>query len=183
MRFIISGQAFDLNQNTVLEAVSSESPEPIDGRHKYYVVLRNRRYPIKQVLSLATGLRKGQFTAQYAEHILPKLGFPVLEYEPARPRQDSSPGHLPRSPMAASQATEGAAGKKTRARFAVTMETDEDGFVLASCPSLPGCHSQGRSREEAVANVREAIRGYIASMRKHQEEVPDSDWEVVEVDL
>ncbi len=63
------------------------------------------------------------------------------------------------------------------------METDEDGFVLASCPTLPGCHSQGRSREEAVANVREAIRGYIASMRKHQEEVPDTDWEVVEVDL
>jgi predicted RNase H-like HicB family nuclease len=59
-------------------------------------------------------------------------------------------------------------------KFAITLEQDEDGFIVASCPALPGCHSQGRTREEA-------IRGYIASMRKHGEPVPVTDVEGVEV--
>jgi len=52
-------------------------------------------------------------------------------------------------------------------KFAITLEQDEDGFIVASCPALPGCHSQGKTREEAIANIEEAIRGYIASKRKH----------------
>ena len=52
-------------------------------------------------------------------------------------------------------------------KFLVTLEEDEDGFIVASCPALPGCHSQGRSREEALTNIREAIEGVIESMRKH----------------
>jgi len=66
-------------------------------------------------------------------------------------------------------------------KFAVTLEWDEDGFIAASCPVLPGCHSQGRTREEAIANVTEAIRGYIASMRKHGEPIPVTNVEEVEV--
>jgi len=49
----------------------------------------------------------------------------------------------------------------------VTFEEDEDGLIIASCPSLPGCHSQGRTREEAEVNIREAIIGFVASMKKH----------------
>jgi len=52
-------------------------------------------------------------------------------------------------------------------KFAITLEQDEDGFIIASCPALPGCHSQGKTREEAIANIEEAIRGCIASKRKH----------------
>ena len=59
-------------------------------------------------------------------------------------------------------------------KFAITLEQGEDGFIIASCPALPGCHSQGRTREEA-------IRGYIASMRKHGEPIPVTDVEEVEV--
>jgi len=66
-------------------------------------------------------------------------------------------------------------------KFVITLEQDEDGFVVASCPALPGCHSQGRSREEAIANIKEAIQGYIASMRKHGEPIPVTDVEEVEV--
>lgn len=66
-------------------------------------------------------------------------------------------------------------------RFAVTFERDEDGFIVASCPALPGCHSQGRTKEEAIANISEAIRGYIASMRKHGEPMPITDVQEVEV--
>jgi antitoxin HicB len=57
-------------------------------------------------------------------------------------------------------------------KFAITLEEDEDGYIVVSCPALPGCHSQGRTEEEAIANIREAIRGYIASMRRHGEPVP-----------
>jgi len=66
-------------------------------------------------------------------------------------------------------------------KFAITLEQDEDGFIIASCPALPGCHSQGKTRQEAIANIEEAIRGYIASKRKHGESLPSTDVEEVEV--
>jgi predicted RNase H-like HicB family nuclease len=40
----------------------------------------------------------------------------------------------------------------------------EDGYWLAECPSLPGCVSQGNTKEEATQNIREAIQGYIAAL-------------------
>ena len=67
-------------------------------------------------------------------------------------------------------------------KFAITLEQDEDGFIVVSCPALPGCHSQGRTREEAVANIMEAIKGYVTSMRKHGEPVP-SITDVAEVEV
>ena len=42
-------------------------------------------------------------------------------------------------------------------RFLVTMERDESGMIVVECPSIPGCISQGRTEEEAIANIREAI--------------------------
>lgn len=42
-------------------------------------------------------------------------------------------------------------------KFFVTLERDENGWYVADCPDLPGCASQGRSREEAINNIREAI--------------------------
>jgi len=66
-------------------------------------------------------------------------------------------------------------------RFAITLEKDEDGYIIASCPTLQGCHSQGKTKEEALANVQEAIKGYIASMRKHGEKIPITEVEEVEV--
>ncbi len=52
-------------------------------------------------------------------------------------------------------------------KFTITIFKDEDGFYVASCPALSGCHSQGRTRKEALVNIEEAIRGYIADMRGH----------------
>ena len=49
-------------------------------------------------------------------------------------------------------------------KLEVVFEADEDGWVVASCPTLPGCHSQGRTKDEALANIREAVEGYLASM-------------------
>ena len=43
-------------------------------------------------------------------------------------------------------------------KLLVTLFQDEDGVFVAECPSIPGCVSQGKSEEEAINNVREAIR-------------------------
>jgi len=45
------------------------------------------------------------------------------------------------------------------------------GFV-ADCPSLPGCMSQGKTKKEALKNIKEAIRGYIKVLKKHHQTVP-----------
>ena len=67
-------------------------------------------------------------------------------------------------------------------KLRVTIEQDEDGAFVATCPSLPGCVSQGASRAEALDNIRDAIEGYIASLKKHDEPIPPSiDEEVIEV--
>ena len=61
---------------------------------------------------------------------------------------------------------------RTGIKFAITLETDEDGFIDASCPALPGCHSQGKTKDEALDNIKEAIRGFIISMKKHGKPIP-----------
>lgn len=43
-------------------------------------------------------------------------------------------------------------------KFIVTLERDEDGFWVVECPSIPGCISQGKTREEALQNIQDAIR-------------------------
>ena len=42
-------------------------------------------------------------------------------------------------------------------KFTITLDRDEDGVWVAECPSIPGCISQGETRQEAEANIREAI--------------------------
>lgn len=54
-------------------------------------------------------------------------------------------------------------------RYRVLIEQDEDGVFVAECPSLPGCISQGSTRDEALSNIKDAIAGYIESLRKHNE--------------
>ncbi|MEX0612850.1 MAG: type II toxin-antitoxin system HicB family antitoxin [Pirellulales bacterium] len=69
-------------------------------------------------------------------------------------------------------------------RYRVLIEPDEDGVFVAEVPALPGCISQGRTRDEAVANIKEAIASYLESLRKHGEPVPPpTSEEVVEVDV
>jgi len=53
--------------------------------------------------------------------------------------------------------------------------------MVAEVPSLPGCISQGKSREEALANVREAISLHVDVLRERGEPVPDDNVEMVEV--
>ncbi|MBI2304913.1 MAG: type II toxin-antitoxin system HicB family antitoxin [Chloroflexi bacterium] len=59
--------------------------------------------------------------------------------------------------------------------YTVILEREEDGGYHAFCPSLKGCHTQGDTLEEALANVREAIEAYLESLQKHGEAVPVED--------
>jgi predicted RNase H-like HicB family nuclease len=54
----------------------------------------------------------------------------------------------------------------------VMLYKGEDGYWIADCSSLPGCVSQGKSKEEAIANVKEAIRGYVAALKEDGLPVP-----------
>lgn len=45
--------------------------------------------------------------------------------------------------------------------FHVTLENAEDGWVVVECPALPGCVSQGRDEQEALANIKEAIVAWL----------------------
>jgi antitoxin HicB len=67
-------------------------------------------------------------------------------------------------------------------KYRILIEQDEDGMFVAECPSLPGCISQGRDRNEAVRNIQDAIRGYLESLKKRNEPIPPSiEEEIVEV--
>lgn len=57
-------------------------------------------------------------------------------------------------------------------KYRVLIETDEDGVYVAEVPALPGCISQGRTRTEALENIKEAIAAYVESLRIHSEPVP-----------
>ncbi len=45
--------------------------------------------------------------------------------------------------------------------FNVTLETAEDGWIVAECPALPGCVSQGKDEQEALDNIKEAITAWL----------------------
>ncbi|MBI3004212.1 MAG: type II toxin-antitoxin system HicB family antitoxin [Ignavibacteriales bacterium] len=47
-------------------------------------------------------------------------------------------------------------------KFTVTIARDEDGVYIAECPAIPGCISQGKTEEEAQANIQDAIRECLA---------------------
>jgi predicted RNase H-like HicB family nuclease len=54
----------------------------------------------------------------------------------------------------------------------LNIEPDEDGVFVAEVPALPGCVSQGQTREQAIENIREAIALYLESLAAHDEPIP-----------
>ena len=73
------------------------------------------------------------------------------------------------------------------ARFVVYLEPAEEGGYIVSAPALPGCVTQGETKEEALAMIQDAIAGYVASLKKHGEPLPAglerAEVEVLEVAL
>ena len=151
MDFKIRGSTYPITEEDVLERTAGVAPAPTDSRNKYLVRLHEKEHPIKQVLDLVIGRPVAEFTAHTAYRVLTKLGFVVYEQSGSRPAFDGVPGR-----------------NGDAVNLVVTLEEDEDGWILTSCPSLPGCHSQGRTKQEASENIQEAIRGYLASMRERE---------------
>jgi predicted RNase H-like HicB family nuclease len=63
----------------------------------------------------------------------------------------------------------------------VLLYPGEDGYFVAEVPSLPGCISQGKTRQEALENIQEAIELYIESLIQDGEIIPEDCYEVIKV--
>ena len=67
-------------------------------------------------------------------------------------------------------------------KFRIFIQQDEDGVFVATCPTLPGCISQGQTRAEARTNISEAISLYLDSLKHHGDPIPPGiQEEIVEV--
>ena len=184
VNFTIRGTVFSISSTDVLRVTRNVPPSPADGRNKYFIDLHGQHFPIKQVLRLVSGLPSAAFTAQDAHRILSRLGFDIFEEYPLAPGTGTS-GRTNGGPTSAGMLAIGDSpnqGDGEIRKLLVVFQTDEDGWEVASCPTLPGCHSQGRTRKEALENVREAVRGYLASLREHDAAPPpSSEFQVIEV--
>lgn len=69
-------------------------------------------------------------------------------------------------------------------RFLVRLEYDNEynGYVV-SVPSLPGCMSQGKTEKEALANIEDAIAGYLQCLKDTGQDLPTGDGEVYTVEV
>ncbi|MCY4412990.1 MAG: type II toxin-antitoxin system HicB family antitoxin [Caldilineaceae bacterium] len=61
----------------------------------------------------------------------------------------------------------------------VVIYPGEDGFWVVECPSLPGCISQGETKQAAIANIREAIELYISTLEDDGLPVPEDQFETL----
>ena len=59
----------------------------------------------------------------------------------------------------------------------VILYRDEDDYWIVECPSLKGCVSQGKTKEEAITNIKEAIAGYIAALQEDGLPIPEENFE------
>lgn len=66
-------------------------------------------------------------------------------------------------------------------KYKVIISQDEDGVFVAECLELPGCVSQGKTKAEALKNIKDAIQGYLESLKKHGEKVPRRKAEIIAV--
>lgn len=61
----------------------------------------------------------------------------------------------------------------------VIIYPGEDGYWVAESPSLPGCISQGSTKEDAAANIKEAIQGYVAALEEDSLRVPEERFDAL----
>ena len=61
----------------------------------------------------------------------------------------------------------------------VLLYEGEDGYWIAEVPSLPGCVSQGKSRKDAMKNIKEAIDGYIAALKEDTLPIPAEKYQAL----
>jgi len=76
---IIRGKAFSIAKENVEKVLEKLEPEPLQGRAKYYIEYKGRKYPIRQVVAAVAGLPRPEVTTTRAYRVLTELGFEVKE--------------------------------------------------------------------------------------------------------
>lgn len=61
----------------------------------------------------------------------------------------------------------------------IILYPGEDKFWIVECPSLPGCISQGKTKEEAIINIKEAIKGYIIALEEDGLPIPEEQFNTI----
>jgi len=59
--------------------------------------------------------------------------------------------------------------------YTTILEKEDSGGYHVFCPALPGCHTQGDTFNEAIENIKDAIKLYIESLEAHNEKIPFED--------
>lgn len=62
--------------------------------------------------------------------------------------------------------------RTTTYQFPVIIEKDKDGYYVADCPELLGCHAQGKTIEEAITNIRDVIKLHLKILKDDKQEIP-----------
>lgn len=65
--------------------------------------------------------------------------------------------------------------------FKIVLKKGEAGFWVASCPALPGCHSQGRTKAEALSNIKEAIEGCLEVLNERAKKIPFKNSQILKI--
>jgi predicted RNase H-like HicB family nuclease len=65
--------------------------------------------------------------------------------------------------------------------YVITLTPGEDGYIVAECPQLPGCVSQGKTEDEALNNIKEAIQGIVELRRDMPESVTTHKVRILEI--
>ena len=60
-------------------------------------------------------------------------------------------------------------------QYSIVIEPGEDGWLVVTVPGLPGCVTQGKTMDEAMANAKEAIEAYMESLHKNNQPIPEPD--------
>lgn len=61
----------------------------------------------------------------------------------------------------------------------IVLTHGENGYWVAECPSLPGCISQGKTREQTITNIKEAIQAYISALEEDRLPVPEDHFDAM----
>ena len=160
MDFKLRGKSLSVTQADVLRVTRDVSPASVDGRKKHFVKLHGRNYPIKQVVQLFSNLSSAVFTSQDAHRILSRLGFDVETQ--ARVPNARTPARIDVTVAGVSE--NGASTHRDDGdvrKLLVVFHADEDGWQVASCPTLPGCHTAKDERAKRRSATCERPSGAI----------------------
>lgn len=159
----VAGKEFHLTKRAVERAVGRSLPEPV---REHFVVVSGRRWPPKQVLALATGLDRADFTTHQARRVLTRLGFPASRVG-AR-RGDSANSRRAERGAGGKGSSHGRARSRTSAELAQVAAPEPPGEPATLADALrPFIGQWVAIRDDEVLVAAPAPRHVIAWLAEH----------------